>query len=104
MAQERRPDHGQRLGRTPILTLSGVTTADAGGYDCVVSNTAGSATSPAAVLTVEKALAVVTLATLVFIYNGLPALQRSTPCPPASRPSSPTTAAPTRRDAAPTPW
>jgi hypothetical protein len=37
------------------LTLSAVTTADAGSYDCVATNSAGSATSTAATLTVNAA-------------------------------------------------
>ena len=66
------PLAGNASAETPTLTLSGITTADAGSYDCVVSNAAGAATSAAAVLTVEKALAVVTLSNLVFTYDGLP--------------------------------
>ena len=42
---------------TDTLTLAGVTADDAGSYDVVVSNTAGEATSSAAILTVN-ALAV----------------------------------------------
>ncbi len=57
---------------TPTLTLSSITSADAGAYDCVVSNTAGSATSAAATLTVNKAAAAVTLSGLTIVYDGVP--------------------------------
>jgi len=47
---------GAIAGQTgPTLTLSGVTTGDAGSYTCVATNTAGSATSNAATLTVNAA-------------------------------------------------
>ena len=54
------------------LTLVDITTADAGSYDCVVSNSAGSATSAAAVLTVNKAVAAVVLGNLLQSYDGTP--------------------------------
>ena len=51
VAQERRRrSQGTRRRRRPTLVLTSVTTADAGSYDCVVSNAAGSATSAAATL------------------------------------------------------
>jgi hypothetical protein len=54
------------------LVLTSVTTADAGTYDCVVSNAAGTATSAAAVLTVNKAEATIALAGLAAMYDGAP--------------------------------
>jgi hypothetical protein len=54
------------------LTLSAVTTADAGSYSVVVSNSAGAATSANAALTVNKAAAIVTLNDLVQSYDGSP--------------------------------
>lgn len=38
------PIAGNATASTPTLTLANITTADAGGYDCVVSNAAGDAT------------------------------------------------------------
>ncbi len=57
---------------TPTLALASVLTADAGTYDCIVSNVAGAATSLAATLTVHKAVAAVTLFDLRQIYDGAP--------------------------------
>jgi endo-1,4-beta-xylanase len=57
---------------TPTLVLANVTTADAGAYDCVVSNSAGAATSAAAGLTVNKGVATITLAGLLQDYDGTP--------------------------------
>jgi hypothetical protein len=52
------------------LTLSSVTTADAGAYDVVVTNSAGAVTSDTATLTVNKAEASVTLGDLHPMYDG----------------------------------
>src|ERR1019366_887206 len=49
-----------------------LTTADAGDYDCVISNVAGAATSTAATLTVNKAVANITLSGLTATYDGAP--------------------------------
>ncbi|MGC4111427.1 MAG: MBG domain-containing protein [Nocardioides sp.] len=54
------------------LGLSHVTLADAGSYSVTATNSAGSATSNAATLTVNKAAAVVTLADLSQTYDGSP--------------------------------
>ncbi|HVU24146.1 MAG TPA: chitobiase/beta-hexosaminidase C-terminal domain-containing protein [Opitutus sp.] len=54
------------------LTLDHVTTADAGDYTVVVSNSAGSATSDGATLAVDKADAAVTFGATVFTYDGAP--------------------------------
>lgn len=64
------PVTGNASAATPTLILPVVTTADAGQYDCVVTNIAGTATSTAATLTVNKAVATVTLGTLDFTYTG----------------------------------
>lgn len=57
---------------SPTLVFASVVTADAGRYDCVVSNAAGSAVSAAAVLTVNKAAGVVLLSNLRQAYDGTP--------------------------------
>ncbi len=67
---------------TATLTLADVTTADAGRYDCVVSNAAGTATSAAATLTVHKAPATVTLSNLIQTYDGGPHAVSFTTVPP----------------------
>jgi DNA/RNA endonuclease G (NUC1) len=51
---------GNASAATPTLTLPAVTTADAGSYDCVVSNVAGSGLSQSAVLTVTLVAPVIT--------------------------------------------
>lgn len=66
------PIVGHASARTAALTLTGVLTGDAGSFDCVVSNFAGAAVSAAALLTVNKAPATVTLADLRQSYDGLP--------------------------------
>jgi endo-1,4-beta-xylanase len=66
------PISGNASAATPTLTLPDIVTADAGSYDCVVSNAAGSATSATAVLTVMKALASVSFVDLVLPYDGTP--------------------------------
>jgi DNA/RNA endonuclease G (NUC1) len=55
---------------TPSLTLSGITSASAANYDCVITNIAGTIVSPAATLTVNKAVATVTLPDLEVTYDG----------------------------------
>ncbi|MDP2136850.1 MAG: MBG domain-containing protein [Candidatus Didemnitutus sp.] len=72
---------GNASAATATLVLTDVTTAAAGNYDCVVSNIAGSATSPAAALTVNKAVASVTLGNLSFVYSGSPASATATTDP-----------------------
>jgi endo-1,4-beta-xylanase len=67
---------------TPTLTLTDVTTAAAGLYDCLVQNGAGSAISAAGSLTVEKAAASVTLEDLHQLYDGLPRAVSVTTDPP----------------------
>src|SRR5205085_2211721 len=61
---------GNASATTDTLTLTGVVTADAGNYDCVVTNIAGSATSDAAALRVNKAAATVALGGLLATYSG----------------------------------
>jgi DNA/RNA endonuclease G (NUC1) len=57
---------------TATLMLSTIRSAAGGNYDCVVTNIAGSATSAAAALTVNKAAATVTLDDLATTYDGTP--------------------------------
>jgi hypothetical protein len=57
---------------SPTLTLTAITTADAGGYDCVVTNPLGSTASATATLTVNKAMAQVMLQSLSATYDGGP--------------------------------
>lgn len=64
------PITGNASATTNTLTLNSITSAAAGSYDCVVTNVAGNATSDAAVLTVNKASATVTLSSLEFTYDG----------------------------------
>ena len=66
------PITGNPSATTATLTLSHVTTADAGSYDCVVGNGGGSATSETAMLTVNKAAATIALSNLVQTYTGGP--------------------------------
>ncbi len=63
------------------LTLTGITVADQALYDCVVTNPIGSTASAAAPLTVNKALAAVTLGNLNFTYNGAPFATTATTTP-----------------------
>ena len=67
---------------TPTLTLPDIVTADAGSYDCVVSNAAGSATSAAAELSVDKAQAAVSFVDLILPYDGTPRSVAVTTAPP----------------------
>lgn len=53
-------------------TIAHPTTADAGSYDVVITNSAGSITSAAAVLTVNPAAATVVLPELAVAYDGQP--------------------------------
>jgi endo-1,4-beta-xylanase len=74
---------GNASASTNTLLLTSVTTADAGGYDCVVSNSAGSATSEAATLVVNKAIAAIVLnqGTLNAVYDGAPHAVTATTVP-----------------------
>ena len=65
------PISGNASATTSLLDLGAVTTADAGSYACVVSNLGGDTTSAAAVLTVNKATATITLGQLDNVYDGL---------------------------------
>jgi endo-1,4-beta-xylanase len=76
------PIVGNPTAGTPVLTLTGITTADAGSYDCVVSNVAGSAISAAAVLTVNKAVAAVSIGNLAQAYDGSPRVVSVATAPP----------------------
>jgi DNA/RNA endonuclease G (NUC1) len=64
------PLAGNPSALTPVLTLAGVLTTDAGSYDCVVTNPAGTVTSAAASLAVAPAPATVALAGLTYTYDG----------------------------------
>ena len=73
------PTYQWRKGGTPISGATGSSytigfplTADAGSYDVVVSNSAGSVTSTAVTLTVNKAVATVMLSNFNTVYNGTP--------------------------------
>ena len=63
---------GNASATTSTLVLPNIHTADAGGYACVAFNTAGAATSAIATLTVNKAVASVTLGGLSALYDGTP--------------------------------
>jgi len=69
-----------RKGGTPIggatastYTIAVVVAGDAASYDCVVTNTCGSATSDAAALTVQNALAITTQPAASQVCTGTPA-------------------------------
>jgi rhamnogalacturonan endolyase len=72
---------GNPTALTDTLVLANVTTAAAGDYDCVVTNIAGTVTSAAATLTVNKAPATVTLGVLNSVYNGAPFATTATTAP-----------------------
>ena len=57
---------------TATLSLAGATTLSAGSYDCIVTNSAGSATSASATLTVNRISATLTLLNLAATYDGKP--------------------------------
>jgi predicted extracellular nuclease len=54
------------------FVITGVTTANAGSYDVVVTNSAGTVTSNAVVLSVAPAVGSITLTNLVHAYDGSP--------------------------------
>jgi len=56
----------------PTLTVASVRSADAGSYDCIVTNDGGSLTSPAATVTIAKALVALSLSGLEAVYDGAP--------------------------------
>ncbi len=72
---------GNTSAQTAALTLTGLTTAVAGSYDCVVSNTVGSSISAVATLTVAKAPVTVALGGLGQIYDGTPRAVTATTVP-----------------------
>lgn len=57
---------------TATLSLAGATTLSAGSYDCIVTNSAGSTTSGAATLAVNRISASITLLNLAATYDGKP--------------------------------
>jgi hypothetical protein len=61
---------GNASATTATLVLPSVTAADAGGYDCVVSNNFGTVTTAAAALTVNKLAVEVSLADRTAEYDG----------------------------------
>jgi DNA/RNA endonuclease G (NUC1) len=75
------PVTGNPSAATATLSLIAITTAHAGSYDCVVTNVAGTTTSAAATLAVNKAAATVTLGNLDFVYNGAAAVATATTAP-----------------------
>lgn len=75
------PITGNASALTATLTLTGVSVADAGLYDVVVSNPAGSVTSEGAQLTVNKAPASIVLAGLSTVYDGTPRIVTATTSP-----------------------
>ncbi len=72
---------GNSSATTASLTLSGITSVDAAFYDCVISNVAGSVTSNAVGLTVNKAPATVAFDSLSFTYDGNPHAATATTSP-----------------------
>jgi predicted extracellular nuclease len=82
------PTYQWRFNGTPIggataatLTLASPVTADAGSYDVVITNSAGAVASNAAILTVNKATAVVTLGDLAQTYSGTARVASATTTP-----------------------
>ena len=65
-----------------IYTIASAVTGDAGSYDVVITNTAGSVTSAAAVLTVNKTLATVALGDLNRVCDGTPKCATFSTTPP----------------------
>jgi predicted extracellular nuclease len=63
-------------------TITNPVTADAGSYDVVITNSAGSTTSSAVLLTVNPAPANLTLAGLTQAYDGTPRVVTATTVPP----------------------
>jgi endo-1,4-beta-xylanase len=61
---------GNATATTPTLVVNNATTAKAGAYDCVVSNSAGSAVSVPAELVVQPLAATVTLSNLAQAFTG----------------------------------
>jgi endo-1,4-beta-xylanase len=66
------PIAGNPTAATSSLTLVSVTTAAAGEYTCLVSHAAGTTTSGPAALSVNKAVASVTIGGLAAQYDGTP--------------------------------
>lgn len=64
------PLTGNASATAATLTLAGVTTASAGNYDCLVTNAAGTTTSTAAALIVNRLTATITLGNLAATYDG----------------------------------
>jgi len=63
---------GNASAATAALSLPGVRSADAGLYDCVVTNDGGTITSPVATVTVAKAVVALSLGGLEAVYDGTP--------------------------------
>jgi len=63
---------GNASASTPALTVAGVRSADAGLYDCVVTNDGGSITSPVSTVAVAKAVVSLSLGGLEAVYDGGP--------------------------------
>lgn len=75
------PISGNASAQTVTLTLAGVLVADAGDYDVVISNPAGTVTSDAVQLTVNKAAAAIALAGLSTVYDGTPRMVTASTTP-----------------------
>ena len=65
----------------PSFTIAQPTTADGGNYDVVITNSAGSVTSPPVLLTVNPAAGTVTLGELDHLYDGQPHPATATTAP-----------------------
>ena len=72
---------GNASATTATLVLGPATSTSAGSYDVVVTDTVGSTTSDAAVLTFNKAAATVTLGSLTATYTGGPHAASATTTP-----------------------
>lgn len=66
------PITGNPTATTPALQIASATVADAGGYDCMITNAFGPVTSDPAALVVNPVSATVTLGELGYVYSGLP--------------------------------